>query len=404
MAQSLKTYIMCGGSGTRLWPLSRADNPKQFLRLLGEQSMLEATIERTVSLRLDVEVSVNIIGADAHRDTLAGLSPSVDDILIEPMGRNTAAAVALAALHAEGDDDPYVLILPSDSAISTVEQFTDSIAKGISAAVEGNIVVFGIEPDRPATGYGYIEAASADTICAVVRFVEKPDAAIAETYCTSGRHLWNAGILLARASVLLAELEAHAADILHATQAAFKSARSNSPVFNFDPELYAAIRAQSIDYAVIEMAENVSVVRAAFSWSDIGSFEAMKDNLDTNDTSNAVQGDVIALESKGNLLRSEGPLVTTLGVDNLAIVATPDATFVAPLARSEDVKKIVAELETKERRELYQTPWKAECGVVPGAMSERFRDWLFDIALPFWAEQGLDQKHGGFHEVLDFER
>lgn len=401
MAQSLKTYIMCGGSGTRLWPLSRADNPKQMLALFGEKSMLETTIARAASLPIDAKISVNVIGSWAQRDVLLKMS-GVDAVLIEPQGRNTAAAVALAALDAESVDDPYVLILPSDHVISTISQFAASISKGMEAADDGHIVVFGIEPDTPATGYGYIEANDKNGVSEVARFVEKPDLATAETYLASGRHLWNAGIFLARASTLIAELAEHASDILDSTRKAFDSAERGGKTVEFDTDLYSAIRSQSIDYAVMERSVNVRVVRAGFVWSDVGSFAALKDSLDTDDAGNALQGDVISLDSRCNLLWSEGPLIAAVGVDNLVVVATPDVTFIAPLARSEEVKAIVAKLEAVDRPELRQTSWSAEGGVVPGAMSEKFRQWLFGDALPFWMKHGIDTNVGGFHEVLDF--
>ncbi|MDD9908416.1 MAG: AGE family epimerase/isomerase [Ahrensia sp.] len=398
----LKTYIMCGGSGTRLWPLSRADNPKQMLPLLDENSMLANTISRAASMPLDAVTDVSLIGAASHRNDLIAFAPSLDAVLVEPMGRNTAAAVALAALHAAEQGDPHVLVLPSDQQIGTVEQFGESVAIGIKAADAGDVVTFGITPDHPATGYGYVEAVSDDTACKVARFVEKPDLETAKSYLETGRYLWNAGIFLSRASVLLDALERHAGDILEQTKLAYVTAKRDGVALDFDAIAYGAIRSQSIDFAVMEQADNVSVVRAAFSWSDIGSFRALKENLAPEPADNAVQGDVIALNTSGSLIRSEGPLVTTLGVEKLAVIATPDATFVAPLERSEEVKSIVNVLQERKRRELVQTRWKAEGGATPGGMAEKFRSWLFDAALPFWLKHGLDSTHGGFHEVLDF--
>jgi len=402
MAQSLKTYIMCGGSGTRLWPLSRADNPKQMLSLFGEKSMLEITVDRAAAMPIDADISVSVIGSSGQRDLLSKI-PGVGSVLVEPHARNTTAAVVLAALDAQNADDPYVLILPSDHIISTTDQFAESVSRGMQAADGGRIVVFGIEPDTPATGYGYIEADDNRDVSKVARFVEKPDLATAQTYLASGRHLWNAGIFLARASTLIAELALHAPDILDSTRRAFDSADQDGKIVEFDPDLYGAIRSQSIDYAVMEQSANVSMVRAGFAWSDVGSFAALKDSLDTDDAGNALQGDVIAVDSQRNLLRSEGPLITALGVSDLAVVATPDTVFVAPLKRSEEVKAIVSRLEAADRPELRQTSWSAEGGVVPGAMCEKLRHWLFDDALPFWMRHGLDTKAGGFHEVLDFK-
>lgn len=401
MAELVKTYIMCGGSGTRLWPLSRTDNPKQMLRLLGQQSMLEATVSRAAAMRCGADVSVNIIGSSAHQDALNTLH-SVEDVLIEPCGRNTAAAVALAALHAETGDDPHVLILPSDHAIDTVRQFSASMVEGLKASNEGQIVTFGIEPDRPATGYGYIEAASSDVVSKVTRFVEKPDLETAQTYLTTGRHLWNAGIFLARASTFLAELQAHAPAILQTTRTALASAKRDGSAVIFDADLYASIPADSIDYAVMEKSSQVSAVRAAFSWSDIGSFSALKE-ISVNDTDgNAIHGDIVAVETTSSFLRSEGPLLATFGLDNITAIATPDATFIAPLDRAEEVKQVVSALQKNEHPELNRTPWLAEGGATPGAMVRPFRNWLFETALPFWLDHGLDQDKGGFHEVLDF--
>ncbi len=410
MSNTLFAYIMCGGGGTRLWPLSRADNPKQNLSLTTSHSMLDETITRFLSSDIAGVVStVNLMGGasqiDAMGASLEGASGLTGSIILEPFGKNTAPAVALASLHAiTQNHDPYVLILPSDHVIQPVEKFGVTIAAGLPAADDGQIVVFGIEPHSPATGYGYIEVADHQAVAPVQSFREKPDLETAKRYVKSGKHLWNAGIFLFRASTMLAALKKHAPEILGTCKATFE----NSPVSrdNFLPlnaELFANVPADSIDFAVMERADNVTVVRADFEWHDVGSFASLQNLHGSGSTKSTHLGDILSHECDNTLLHSEGPMIAAVGLTDMAVVATPDVVLVTPLDRAEDIRKIVDQLDKSGRSETKRTPWLAENGAQPGRMASTLKDWLMSQALPYWAAHGCDRGYGGFHEVLDFD-
>jgi len=321
--------ILCGGAGTRLWPLSRAASPKQMLDLTGGGSMLALTAERVADRAL-FAAPVVVAGAD-QAAAIEAQVPGLGALILEPAPRNTAPAIALAALAADADD--VLLVLPSDHLIADVEGVGDAVRRALPLARDGWIVTFGMKAERAETGYGYIErgAALADGVFAAVRFVEKPDAATAQAFVAGGRHDWNAGIFLMRAGTYLEALEAHAPRIFEAVT---KGAFTDSP-------------AQSIDYAVMEKAERVAVVPAAIGWSDIGSFEALHLVSEKDGDGNVVAGPGLAIGAHGCLIRSDGPMVAAIGVEDLVIVATKDAVLVVPRAESQRVKEAVEALKAR---------------------------------------------------------
>jgi len=325
--------ILSGGAGTRLWPLSRRASPKQMLDLTGGGSMLALTAERVADAEL---FAAPMVVAGAEQAEAIGEEVPGARLITEPAARNTAPAIALAALAANGDD--VLLVLPSDHLIADVRGFQDAVRRGLPLAQDGWIVTFGMKAERAETGYGYIErgAALADGVFAAARFVEKPDAASAQGFVAGGRHDWNAGIFLMRAGTYLDALEAHAPQIFESvTRGAF-----------------AASPAQSIDYAVMEKADKVAVVPAAIGWSDIGSFSALHAVSDKDEDGNAVAGPALAIDARGCLIRSEGPLIAAIGVEDLAIVATRDAVLVVPRSQSQRVREAVEALNAKKREDL----------------------------------------------------
>jgi len=326
--------ILCGGAGTRLWPLSRRAAPKQMLDLTGGGSMLALTAERVADAELFAPPMV-VAGAE-QAEAIGAEVPGLGALITEPAARNTAPAIALAALAADGHD--VLLVLPSDHLIADVRGFGDAVRRGLPLAQDGWIVTFGMKAERAETGYGYIErgAALADGVFAAARFVEKPDAASAQGFVAGGRHDWNAGIFLMRAGTYLDALETHAPQIFESvTRGAF-----------------AASPAQSIDYAVMEKADKVAVVPAAIGWSDIGSFSALHAVSDKDEDGNAVAGPALAIDARGCLIRSEGPLIAAIGVEDLAIVATRDAVLVVPRSQSQRVREAVEALKAGERGDL----------------------------------------------------
>ncbi|HEY0011400.1 MAG TPA: sugar phosphate nucleotidyltransferase [Allosphingosinicella sp.] len=336
-ARRITPVILSGGSGTRLWPLSRADRLKQFLTLSGEHSLIQETALRVAdadAFAPPMVVAGAAQGPEIERQ-LAGAGISGGRLVVEPAARNTAPAIALAALAAAPDD--LLLILPSDHFIADAAGFRGHVAAARAAAEEGWLVTFGMTPDRPETGYGYIRpgAAIGGGLSRVAAFVEKPDRATAQGWLAAGSHLWNSGIFLFRASAFLDAL-AHHAPAVHA--AAWGSA-----------EAFADAPKLSIDVAVMEKHDRVAVRPAAFGWSDVGSWESLHAILPHDGAGNALAGDVVALDVSNCLIRSDGPVIAAIGVSDLVIVATERAVLIVPRDQSQRAQEAIAALTARER-------------------------------------------------------
>jgi mannose-1-phosphate guanylyltransferase / mannose-6-phosphate isomerase len=358
--------LLSGGSGTRLWPLSRTLYPKQLLPLAQRETMLEATALRAADQRR-FHPAIVVAGED-HRflvkAQLDGQKQPADTILLEPQPRNTAPAIALAALLLGArDPDSIMLVMPSDHVIQNVDAFQAAIAEALPSVQAGALATFGITPDKPETGYGYIETSGSNAARPVVRFVEKPDLPTAEAYVAGGRHFWNSGIFLFRASAYLKALEAHAPDVLAACTQAMTAAARDGQFLRPEKIAFAACPSISIDYAVMEKAPNVIAVPVDMGWSDVGSWDALWTIGDKDSAGNSSLGDTILIDSQDNLVRVEGgPAVATVGVSDMIIVSTADAVLVAPRDRAQDVKKVVDVLKASGRDEghapaVVHRPW-----------------------------------------------
>lgn len=356
--ERIRPVLLSGGAGSRLWPLSRRARPKQLTPLGGTEPMIVATARR-VEDPARFAPAIIVAGADHGRAlamtlSAAGIVPHA--LLVEPEGRNTAPAIALAAHCALAEAaDPLLLVMPSDHVVADLPAFHAAIARAVPAAREGALVTFGIAADRPETGYGYIERgpAAGEGVFRAARFVEKPDAATAATYLASGRFDWNAGIFLFRASALMDALGAHAADIAGAVASAWAARRAGEDgTIVPGADAWATCPAQSIDYAVMEQAADVRVVPVAMGWSDVGAWDALAALTAPDAGGNAISGDVVALDAQRCLLRSEGPLVAAIGITDLCVVATPDAVLVVPRERAQEVRRIVDELKRTGRAAL----------------------------------------------------
>lgn len=409
MAERINCFVMSGGIGSRLWPLSREDYPKQFHDLAGGGSMLVTTIRR-LRARCRGEAPVNLIASMRHAGRIGSEISGVDlgggVPIFEPVGRNTAAAVAIAALHTLREKgDELVLVVPSDHEIRTDEQFWETVETGAGAALEGRLVVFGIRPSQPETGYGYIETSKnrgGGPVADVVRFVEKPDHDTAVKYLEAGNFFWNAGIFLFRAGAMKELFERFAPKIWNdASKALEGAAREVGGIFLASGP-YQRMESISVDYAIAERAGNIAMAPASFSWNDLGSWQSLLDIGGADEHGNVTIGDVVAIDCRNSYLRSSGRLLSAIGLDGLAVVNTPDATFVAPVSQSQNVKKIVEKLEQTGRLETRITP-TADGLPYPGAWVERVMHWFFEETLPLWSAVGVDEANGGFYEALSLE-
>ena len=327
----IRPVILAGGAGTRLWPLSTAERPKHLLPLLGEETLFDQTLAR-----FGEGFSTPIIVANrAQEDDLRIAAPEGSRILLEPMKRDSAAAIALAAELADGDE--LLLVCPSDHFIADVPAFHQAIGLARPAAEAGSIVTFGIEPDHPATGFGYIAAGEGEGVRAVARFVEKPPLEQAEAMLAEGGYYWNAGIFLAKARTWREELERYAPAIRAAAQGALANADVEGNAIRVDQEAFSTAPAKSIDYAVMEHCDRVAVVPVSMGWSDIGSWQSLVDSSRKDGQGNALGTGVLALDCRDTLVRSNGPRVAAIGIEGLVIVATAEAVLVM---RPEDAQRV----------------------------------------------------------------
>jgi mannose-1-phosphate guanylyltransferase/mannose-6-phosphate isomerase len=379
----IQPVILCGGSGTRLWPLSREQYPKQLLKLAGDHTMLQATALRLADLPLEDGERLAaplLVGNEEYRFLMAQQLQEVGiahaPILLEPRGRNTAPALTLAALGAQVDgDDPILVVMPADHIIQDAAAFLAAVRAGIHLAGAGKLVTFGILPSAPETGYGYIQLGAALHVPgapgahAVARFVEKPDEATARAYLEGGDYLWNGGIFVMRASTWLAKIGECRGDIAAACRAAFEARRQDRDFCRPDPTAFAACPGESIDYAVLEALASatrntgeVAVVPLDARWSDVGAWSALWQISEKDADNNVLMGDVLALDTQDTLVLGQDRLVACVGLKGVVVVETPDAVLVADQAKIQQVKDVVNRLKQASRvehhahRKVYR-PW-----------------------------------------------
>jgi mannose-1-phosphate guanylyltransferase/mannose-6-phosphate isomerase len=376
--------ILSGGSGTRLWPLSRELYPKQLLPLVGKGTMLQETLARVRGVE---GITAPIVVCNEHHrflvaEQLQAMNANPRAIVLEPVGRNTAPAVAVAAMVAvtgDGDQqeqDPLLLVLPADHVIRDVEAFRRTLTIATRAAQEGKLVTFGVVARKPETGYGYIKRAAGEgPIYSVAKFVEKPDRTTAESYIRSGEYYWNSGMFMFRASCVLEELRTHAPAIYDACAQAVSAAKRDLDFTRLPAKEFEACPSDSIDYAVMEKTKHAVVVPLDAGWSDVGSWSALHEAIDLDSSKNVSLGDVLALDSQGCYLQSTSRLVAVVGLKDHVVVETKDAVLVAPKDRVQDVKLLVEELkkqgryETSLHREVFR-PWGSYDSIDAG---ERFQ-------------------------------
>lgn len=377
----LVPVILAGGSGTRLWPLSRDQFPKQFLRLSDKYTMLEDTLLRALALP-EAESPV-VVCREEHRFLVAEQMRRVGihqpNIMLEPIGRDTAPAVAAACFDivAGRNPDVHVMVMPSDHVITDSEMMETTLLAGVRAADHKFIVTFGIVPDSPRTGYGYIRAGEEvmDDVYRAAEFVEKPDTATAQRYLDSGNYSWNSGMFLFKAGVFLDALEEYAGDVHSAVKDAFEKGGREDGFLKLNHNAFNACPGISIDYAVMEKAHNVAVVPLDAGWSDVGSWSAVNAIRPADEDGNVLRGDTFALETRDSVVWSENRLVATLGVKNAVVVETADAVLVADRSKAEGIKALVTQLGKRNRDEAHDhlkvyRPWGSYETI---AMSGRFQ-------------------------------
>ena len=346
--------LLAGGTGTRLWPVSRALYPKQLVKFIGNDSLVQSTIKRLAPV-LELQ-NVRVVCGEQHFHEIArhvddiGLS-SQGKIICEPSGRNTAPAILLAAFHiGQADNDGLLCIFPADHVIGDLESFHESLQAAIDLANDGHLVTFGIRPNYPETGYGYIEGGAdvSGRALEVERFVEKPDRQTAEAYIQAGNFFWNSGMFAFKAAVILEEFQAHQPQLLEIMEEIFSAGKSIAQ------KDYERLENISIDYAIMEKTSKCVVLPSDFGWSDIGSWKSLYDFLEKDGDQNVVDGDVIAQDTSNCFILGHDRLIATNRIHDLVVVETPDSVFVSDLEHSRDVKTIVSELKAKGRKEFQQ--------------------------------------------------
>ena len=356
--------ILCGGSGTRLWPLSRSQYPKQFMEL-GGRSLFAGTLERLKAL---ANADAPLVVCNHEHRFLAAAAVQAEgaraELILEPTARNTAPAVCVGALAAmETHDDPLLLVLPSDHLLPDAEAFAEAVETAAFCAESGRLVTFGVEPSRPETGYGYIQRGNAlEHGFAVARFTEKPSLETARRMLEEGGYFWNSGMFLFRASVYLEELERYAPEMAEACRAAWKDARKDMDFIRLASDPFERCPSESIDYAIMEKTDKAAVVPLSAQWSDLGSWRAVHEARPKDENGNVVFGDVIAEDTRDCCLHSTSRLLATLGVSGLVVAETPDAVLVADMARSQNVRALIARLGNRPEKDAHvhvYRPWGA---------------------------------------------
>ncbi len=374
---AIQPIILAGGTGSRLWPLSRELYPKQVINLIGDLSLLQTTVQRVAGL--DDVMSPLLVVGEEHRFLVKNQMEQLGlfrdfRILLEPIAKNTAPAIcgAAAYMRERGRGGDVLLVLPADHLIRKPEPFAEAVRESAALARQGLIVTFGIVPDHPETGYGYIARGEG---VRVERFVEKPDQATAEQYCASGRYFWNSGMFALTADTLLAEMERHTPEVAASMAEAVAAGREDGCFFRFGGEAMAACPSDSIDYALMEKTAQAAVIEADIGWSDIGSWRALWEVSEKDPQGNAVRGDVLLEDVRDSLVRSEHTLVAAVGLRDTLVVETADAVLVAPMDRSQDVKQIVAKLKRNKRGEyhVHRTVFRPWGSYTTLEMQDRFQ-------------------------------
>jgi len=362
--------ILAGGSGTRFWPLSRETWPKQMLQIVGEDTLLRQSVRRlngfipldrvlivtTEKLGQDIKIHLNVFGKNANQIK----------VIKEPCGRNTAPAIGLASLYVKKiDPEALVLIMPSDHLIKKVHEFENDVRKAVEGAEKGYLVTFGIQPNKPETGYGYMkvqkESVPGLTLRKLHKFVEKPDRETAKTYLKEGNYFWNSGIFLWKVSKIMGEIERYMPDMHRGLERIEESLGTDKERETIEA-VYSEMDSQSIDYGVLEKSYDVLTLPASFDWSDVGNWPALDDVLEHDAHGNIVRGNAIGLDNHNSILFGSNRLLATIGLKDMVVVDTPDATFISPKERTQEVKKVVEELKRngKEEHSVHRTverPW-----------------------------------------------
>lgn len=368
MLSKVRPVVICGGNGSRLWPASRPSYPKQFISLLGDRSLLQTTLNR---VRHFTSERTMLVANSCHRFLIKHQLDEIGlrdyELVMEPEVRNTAPAIAMAAFTMRGDQgDPILLVMPSDHFIGNPEALVQAVESGIALAEAGHLVTFGIKPEHPETGYGYIRCGAAigdgSGGYGIDRFIEKPNSTMAREYLKSPGYLWNSGMFMFRASRYLEELQAYRPDIYAAVEKAVRLGSWDQNTFVCDPDAFRASPEDSIDYAVMEKTDRAAVIPLSAEWTDVGSWQAVWEVLPQDDNGNALQGDAFVLESTDCLVQSQSRAVALLGVQDLVVVETRDAVLVTSRHHAQRVKEMVQLLKAQQRNEvsehrLVHRPW-----------------------------------------------